>query len=158
MGSLLTFPRLLETEQHAKNSPGQPFNVESHMTETPAELLERFLGDRGLGARILFDRVGPGVDPLSPDNYPTFTVDPLAGTPFRTILWAETALPILEPYRIWGKLVHTLSDRKRPEPSVPKSCGTGYASEFREATQTRRSPSLIAIDQILATCPRLSLG
>jgi len=54
------------------------------ITEIPAELLKRFLGSRGLGAKVLFDRVGPDVDPLSPDNYLIFTAGPLAGTPWPT--------------------------------------------------------------------------
>ena len=52
------------------------------IAETPSELFKRFLGGRGLGAKFLFDRVGPGVDPLSPDNYLIFTAGPLAGTPW----------------------------------------------------------------------------
>ena len=54
------------------------------IAETPPELFKRFLGGRGLGAKFLFDRVGPGVDPLSPDNYLIFTAGPLAGTPWPT--------------------------------------------------------------------------
>ncbi len=53
-------------------------------TETPTDLLRRFLGGRGLGAKLLFDHVGPDVDPLSPENYLIFTAGLLAGTPWPT--------------------------------------------------------------------------
>ena len=52
--------------------------------ETPAYLLRDYLGGRGLGARLLYDLVGPDVDPLGPDNYLIFTAAPLAGTPWPT--------------------------------------------------------------------------
>lgn len=54
------------------------------ITETPPDLLKRFLGGRGLGAKLLYDRVGPTVDPLSPENYLIFTTGPLAGSPWPT--------------------------------------------------------------------------
>src|SRR5512143_4130971 len=43
-----------------------------------------FLGGRGLGARLLWDEVLPGVDPLSPQNVLIFTVGPLTGTGYQT--------------------------------------------------------------------------
>ncbi len=52
--------------------------------ETPEHLLQRFVGGRGLGAKLLYDLVGPDVDPLGPDNYLIFTAGPLAGTPWPT--------------------------------------------------------------------------
>ena len=54
--------------------------------ETPAYLLRDYLGGRGLGARLLYDLVGPDVDPLGPPwgNYLIFTAAPLAGTPWPT--------------------------------------------------------------------------
>lgn len=52
--------------------------------ETSAELLRRFIGGRGLGAKLLYDLVGPEVDPLDPDNCLLFTAAPLAGTPWPT--------------------------------------------------------------------------
>ena len=53
-------------------------------SKTPVETLRQFLGGRGLGAKLVFDVVGPGVEPLSPDNYLIFTAGPLAGTPWPT--------------------------------------------------------------------------
>ncbi|MCX6028886.1 MAG: aldehyde ferredoxin oxidoreductase family protein [Chloroflexi bacterium] len=54
------------------------------ITETNPDDLRRFLGGRGLGARLLYDLVGPNVDPLSPENYLIFTAAPLAGSPWPT--------------------------------------------------------------------------
>jgi len=54
------------------------------VAETAPELLRDYLGGRGLGARLLYDLVGPEVDPLGPDNYLIFTAAPLAGSPWPT--------------------------------------------------------------------------
>jgi len=43
-----------------------------------------FVGGRGLGVRLLWDLVGPGVDPLSPENVLIFTNGPLTGTAYQT--------------------------------------------------------------------------
>lgn len=44
------------------------------------ELAQSFLGGRGLNSKILFDRVAPGLDPLSPDNVYCIAPGPLSGT------------------------------------------------------------------------------
>ena len=50
--------------------------------ETPDEQLYRdFLGGYGLGAKIIYDRQKPGVDPLGPDNIFGLVTGPLTGTP-----------------------------------------------------------------------------
>ncbi|MGD9316421.1 MAG: aldehyde ferredoxin oxidoreductase family protein [Anaerolineae bacterium] len=54
------------------------------IVETPAETLRQFLGGRGLGAKLLYDLVGPSVEPLSPGNVLIFAAGPLAGTPWPT--------------------------------------------------------------------------
>ncbi len=43
-----------------------------------------FLGGRGLGARMLWDLVGPQVDPLDPDNVLIFATGPLTATGYQT--------------------------------------------------------------------------
>ncbi|MBI5498987.1 MAG: 4Fe-4S binding protein [Deltaproteobacteria bacterium] len=43
-------------------------------------LLELYLGGKALGARILWDELQPGIDPLSPQNILVFTVGPLTGS------------------------------------------------------------------------------
>ncbi len=48
------------------------------------EMARLFLGGRGLGARLLWDEVGPGVEPLSPENVLIFAVGPLTATGYQT--------------------------------------------------------------------------
>ena len=48
------------------------------------EMARQYLGGRGLGARLLWDEVGPGIGPLSPQNVLIFTVGPLTGTGYQT--------------------------------------------------------------------------
>jgi aldehyde:ferredoxin oxidoreductase len=43
-----------------------------------------YLGGRGLGARLLWDEVGPEVEPLSPGNVLIFTTGPLTATGYQT--------------------------------------------------------------------------
>ncbi len=52
--------------------------------ETDSKLKQFFLGGRGLGARLLFDRVGPEVEPFDPDNCLIFTTGALSGTTWPT--------------------------------------------------------------------------
>jgi aldehyde:ferredoxin oxidoreductase len=50
--------------------------------ETPKESLYRdFIGGYGIGARILYDRMKPKVDPLGPDNMLGLVTGPCTGTP-----------------------------------------------------------------------------
>lgn len=46
----------------------------------PDEIYERFLAGYGLGAKVLFDRMEAGVDPLGPDNVLGFVAGLLTGT------------------------------------------------------------------------------
>jgi len=48
-------------------------------TETPESLAREYLGGRGFVARILWDEVKPGTDPLSPDNRLVMAPGPLSG-------------------------------------------------------------------------------
>ena len=43
-----------------------------------------FVGGRGLGARLLWDEVGPEVDPLSPENVLIFANGPMTATGYQT--------------------------------------------------------------------------
>lgn len=57
-------------------------NGTSSVNPVPAEDLERFLGGRGLGIKLLWDRLSaPGVDPLSPENPLVIMTSPLSGLP-----------------------------------------------------------------------------
>ena len=46
----------------------------------PEKVYRDFIGGQGLGARILYERMKPKVDPLGPDNMLGFLVGPLTGT------------------------------------------------------------------------------
>jgi aldehyde:ferredoxin oxidoreductase len=48
------------------------------------EMARLYIGGRGLGARLLWDLVGPNVDALSPENVLIFTNGPLTGTGYQT--------------------------------------------------------------------------
>lgn len=52
--------------------------------ETDPSLLTRFLGGRGLGAKLLFDRVGRETAPFDPGNCLVFTTGPFSATPWPT--------------------------------------------------------------------------
>ncbi len=45
------------------------------------DFCKKFLGGYGFGAKILYDRMKAGVDPLGPDNILGFITGPLTGTP-----------------------------------------------------------------------------
>ena len=48
------------------------------------EMARLFLGGRGLGARLLWDLVGPEVEPLSPENVLIFSTGPITATGVQT--------------------------------------------------------------------------
>lgn len=50
-------------------------------TKIPDSDIQNFLGGRGLGAKILYDRLKPGTDPLSPQNILMFMAGPFVGYP-----------------------------------------------------------------------------
>jgi aldehyde:ferredoxin oxidoreductase len=47
----------------------------------PEQVCRDYLGGYGLGARLLYDRIPAGVDPLGPDNILGLLTGPLTGTP-----------------------------------------------------------------------------
>ena len=51
------------------------------ISETPLEIFHKYLGSRGYAARILYDRVGPEVEPFSGDNLLIFSTGLFTGTP-----------------------------------------------------------------------------
>lgn len=48
--------------------------------ELDMALAQEFIGGMGLASKVLFDEVGPSVDPLGPDNILVFSTGPLTGT------------------------------------------------------------------------------
>ncbi|MBI4770193.1 MAG: aldehyde ferredoxin oxidoreductase, partial [Chloroflexi bacterium] len=51
-----------------------------HVEQIPLEETLRYLGGRGLSARLLYERLPAGIDPLGPDNLIIFAPGTLAGT------------------------------------------------------------------------------
>jgi aldehyde:ferredoxin oxidoreductase len=48
------------------------------------EIAKQYIGGRGIGARLLWDLVGPEVEPLSPENVMVIATGPITGTGFQT--------------------------------------------------------------------------
>ncbi len=78
--------------------------TDGRITEQPLEepVARAFLGGRGLGAKILFDELKPGLDPLGPENKLVVATGVAAGIPFggncRYVLMAKSPLT-----GIWGE-------------------------------------------------------
>ncbi|MBN1836628.1 MAG: aldehyde ferredoxin oxidoreductase family protein, partial [Spirochaetales bacterium] len=62
---------------------------------TDESLLRRYIGGRGLAAAMLFDRLAPGTDPLSPENVVIVTVGALTGT--RSLFSSRTNITTKSP-------------------------------------------------------------
>jgi aldehyde:ferredoxin oxidoreductase len=70
----------------ARGYMGKILNVDLSnrtLAEEPLDdmLCRRYIGGYGIGARILYDRIPAGIDPLGPDNVLGFMTGPLTGTP-----------------------------------------------------------------------------
>ncbi|KUO48800.1 MAG: hypothetical protein APF76_18135 [Desulfitibacter sp. BRH_c19] len=50
------------------------------VNDLPEDLIEKYLGAKGFGAKILYDELPPNCDPLSPENIIMFATGPLTGT------------------------------------------------------------------------------
>ena len=69
--------------------------------ELTDDLARMYLGPNGFAARILYDELKPGIDPLSPENKMFFGAGPLVGTglPFTARTYLATKSPLTG---IWG--------------------------------------------------------
>jgi len=47
----------------------------------PEEYVKKYIGGRGIAARLLYDIMKPGTDPLSPENKMVWGTGPLTGLP-----------------------------------------------------------------------------
>lgn len=66
------------------------------------EVTRKFLGGRGLGAKILFEELKPGIDPLGPENKIIFATGPVTGASFAgNSAWAVMAKSPLTG--LWGE-------------------------------------------------------
>jgi aldehyde:ferredoxin oxidoreductase len=59
-------------------------NGSIEIEDVDEDLLHDFVGGYGIAARIYFDRMSSGIDPLGPENILGFTTGPLTGTPAQT--------------------------------------------------------------------------
>ena len=59
-------------------------NCKTSIRKTDLNNAKNFIGAKGLGAKILFDELPKGTDPLSPENILMFTTGPLTGTSVQT--------------------------------------------------------------------------
>ena len=63
------------------------------------EFARKYIGGMGFSCKILFDEVGPDVDPLGPDNILVFANGPLTGTGApcsgRVEITTKSPLPLL---------------------------------------------------------------
>jgi aldehyde:ferredoxin oxidoreductase len=57
-------------------------NRSFELEELPQIVVKQFIGGRGLGSYLLYQRVPPKTDPLSADNHLIFTAGPMSGTGF----------------------------------------------------------------------------
>ena len=77
--------------------------------EGDSELNETYLGGRGIGSKILWDRVPPETDPFSSDNLLIFGTGVLTGTPApsanRTILTTRSPQTNLQTYSYHGRVL-----------------------------------------------------
>lgn len=85
------------------------------VTELKLDMLlaEQFIGGKGLGAKILYDTLSKGVNPLSPDNILLFMTGPLSGTSVQTsgrwcIVTKSPHTGIYLDSQIGGKFGHRL--------------------------------------------------
>lgn len=84
-----------------------------HREELPERLVLDFIGGRGLGIALLFQKVKKNVDPLSPENPLIFTTGPLQGTDFpfssKTNLATKSPLTGIAAFSVSsGKMGHYL--------------------------------------------------
>ncbi|MEM2210191.1 MAG: aldehyde ferredoxin oxidoreductase family protein [Nitrososphaerales archaeon] len=56
-------------------------NSTCYNEELPKDLAMNYIGGRGFGAKILWDRLPPKIDPLNPENLLVFSSGPLTGLP-----------------------------------------------------------------------------
>ncbi len=68
--------------------------------ELPNGQLRKYIGGAGLAARMLYDELKPGIDPLSPQNKVIFLAGPLAGTiiPCGSRVGVYTKSPLTEGF------------------------------------------------------------
>jgi aldehyde:ferredoxin oxidoreductase len=87
---------LPETKMLRVNLTEQSFQVEI----IPEQIIDAYLGGRGLGVYLLYKTIGPGVDPLSPENPLIFSTGLVQGmsVPFSSKAAVTTKSPLTGIY------------------------------------------------------------
>ena len=52
----------------------------STVEDIPNEILKKFIGGAALGAKLLYDEIEAGTNPLGEDNKVIYTIGPITGT------------------------------------------------------------------------------
>ncbi|HDS28890.1 MAG TPA: aldehyde ferredoxin oxidoreductase, partial [Candidatus Acetothermia bacterium] len=78
-------PRTLKEGPHVNASHGRYLDIDLTTAriaeyQIPEDWKQRFLGGRGLAARLLLEELPPTVDPLGPENLLVFATGPFQGT------------------------------------------------------------------------------
>ena len=95
----------------ARGYMGKILNVDLSMGTIAEEALDEqlcrdYIGGYGIGARLLYERIPAGADPLGPDNILGLLTGPLTGTPAKAtlyppgcskMLWSAIRPPWLQP-------------------------------------------------------------
>lgn len=75
---------------------------ETEVDDLPEELARAYIGGSALGARLIYDSIKPGIDPLGPDNPLVFMTGPLTGTMAPSC--SRYAVCAISPLtKIWGE-------------------------------------------------------
>ncbi|MHA2073714.1 MAG: aldehyde ferredoxin oxidoreductase family protein, partial [Candidatus Hodarchaeales archaeon] len=82
-------------------------------SSTDLKLAEKFIGGKGLGAKLLYNELKAGIDPLSPENILLFMTGPLSGTSIQTsgrwcVVTKSPHTGIFLDSQIGGKFGHRL--------------------------------------------------
>jgi aldehyde:ferredoxin oxidoreductase len=95
----------------------------------PADLYRKYIGGYGVGARILYDRMKPGIDALGPDNILGFVAGPLTGT--------EAQIGSRYTVVCKSPLTHTWGDANSGGFFGPKLKQSGFDAIFFEGISDR---------------------
>jgi aldehyde:ferredoxin oxidoreductase len=85
----------------------QSFSVET----VDEEILQTFLGGKGLASHLLYHLNPPGVDPMSPGNCLIFATGPLGGSP----VWGSSRYGVFTKSPLTGFYLESYSGGKVPE-------------------------------------------
>ncbi len=84
--------------------------------ELPDDLLEKYLGGKGLATHLLLQRNPPGVEPLAPENHLIFTTGPVAAT------------------KVWGSCRYGVFTKSPQTGFYAESYSGGTVAEYIAAT------------------------